>query len=227
MAESFKVLLVDDEEVFREGLVKLLESQSHIELIFQSGSGREAIEKNREKKPDVVLVSNQIQDADISEIIEEIIRSSPGVKVIMITRPGESESPLNVLKTGVKACIDKNITAADLIKTLELVASGRIIIGPAFAQEFVADIRKAEEIDSNGDTGDKSSLSKREIEIARLIAEGASNKELAEKLFIAENTVKVHVKNILKKLELRNRQQLAAYTVLQNWMVPDEEDKEE
>jgi DNA-binding NarL/FixJ family response regulator len=216
--EPIKILLVDNEEVFREGLVKLLKDQPHIEVVYQCSSGKEAIEKSNETKPDVILMSSQISDFDALEAVKEIKKQSPDIRVAMITRPGEGPNPLQILKSGARGYLAKTISAADLVKTIELISSGRIIIGHEFAKSFLDEIDSAEKVDSIEAAETKSSLSNREIEIAGLITEGYTNKEIAQKLFIAENTVKVHVKNILKKLELRNRQQLVAYTVLQNWV---------
>ncbi len=217
MVESIRVVLVDNEEVFREGLAKLLRDQPHIEIVYQCGGAKEAIEKSKETKPDVILMSSQISDGDSLETVKKMRESSPEVKVAMITRPGVGPSPLQFLKAGARACLSKSISASDLVKSIEVISSGRIIVGHTFADEFLAEIASAEKADSAKGAETKSRLSEREIEIAGLIAEGSTNREIAKKLFIAENTVKIHVKNILKKLELRNRQQLAAYTVLQSW----------
>ncbi len=216
--KQIKVLIADNEEVFREGLARLLKDQPHIEVVCQCGSGKEAIEKSKETKPDVILINSQISDYDALEAVKEIVESSPEVKIAMITRPGVGPDPLRVLKAGARACLAKSISADDLVKSIGLISSGRIIISPVFAEKFLDEIASAEKADSAKAAETKSRLSKREIEIATLIAEGSTNKEIAQKLFIAESTVKVHVKNALNKLELRNRQQLAAYAVLQNWV---------
>lgn len=216
--ELIKVLLVDNEEVFREGMAKLLMDQPHIEVVYHCSGGKEAIEKSRETKPDVILISSQASDSDALETIKGIKEHLPEAKVAMINRPGEGANPLTFLKAGARAYLSKNISASDLVKSIELISSGRVIIGHSFAEAFLAEITSAEKDDTVKAAETKSSLSPREIEIVRLITEGATNREIAQKLFIAENTVKVHVKNILKKLELRNRQQLVAYAVLQNWV---------
>lgn len=218
MVDTIRVLLVDNEEVFREGLSRLLKDQPHIEIVYQCSSGKEAIEKSDETKPDVILMSSQITDLEALEAVKEIRKRSPDIKVAMITRPGEVPNPLQFLKSGARAYLAKTISAIDLVKSIELISSGRIIIGHDFAKSFLDEIAFAEKVDSVQAAKTKSSLSAREIEIAILITEGYTNKEIAQKLFIAENTVKVHVKNMLKKLELRNRQQLVAYSVLQNWV---------
>lgn len=211
-----RVVLVDSEEVFREGLAKLLNEQPNIEVVYQCGSGNEAIQKSKETKPHVILIDSQIKRCDVMEAISEIKKSSPEVKVAIIARPGDEASSLGIIKSGARACLAKNISAVDLVKSIELISSGRIIISPVFAVKFIDEITSAKELGRDIDDKAESVLSTREVEIAKLIAEGVTNKEIAKKLIISENTVKVHLKNILSKLELRNRQQLAAYVVLQN-----------
>ena len=213
--------MVDNEEVFREGLAKLLEDQPHIEVIYHCSSGKEAVEKGLETKPSVILVSSQISDGDAMETVKEMQRRSPEAKIALIARPEEGLNPLQILKSGAKAYLAKNISATDLVKSIELISSGRIIVSPVFAEKFLDEINSTEKDEDAKAADTKSSLSDREMEIVRRIVEGSTNKEIAQKLSIAENTVKVHVKNILTKLELRNRQQLVAYAVLRNWVTAD------
>ncbi|OGO59261.1 MAG: hypothetical protein A2025_03745 [Chloroflexi bacterium RBG_19FT_COMBO_47_15] len=222
--ETIKVLLVDNEEVFREGLAKLLEDQPHIEIVYHCSSGKEAVEKGLDTKPDVIIVSSQISDGDAIETVKEMQKRSPEAKIAMIARPEERVNPLQILKSGAKAYLAKNISATDLVKSIELISSGRIIVSPVFADKFLDEISATEKDDSSKAIDTQSSPSDREMEIVRLIVEGCTNKEIAQKLFIAENTVKVHVKNILTKLELRNRQQLVAYAVLRNWVTADRDE---
>ena len=219
--EQIRVLLVDNEEVFREGLAKLMSDQTHIEVVYHCSSGKEALEKGLETRPDVILVSSQISDGDAIETVKEMQKRSPEAKIAMIARPEEGLNCLQILKSGAKAYLAKNISATDLVKSIELISSGRIIVSPVFADKFLDEISSAEKDDGAKAVDTKSSLSDREMEIVRLIVKGSTNKEIAQKLFIAENTVKVHVKNILTKLELRNRQQLVAYAVLQEWVTAD------
>lgn len=216
--ETIRVLLVDNEEVFREGLAKLLNEQPHIDVVYQCDSNTESICKIKETKPHIILMGSQIGEHDITEAISEIKKSTPEAKVAIITRPGDEASSLAMIKSGASACLTKNISVSDLVKSIELISSGRIIISNWFADKFINEVISS--TDNIEDKSDKNGLilSKREMEIVQLIAEGVTNKEIAEKLIITENTVKVHVKRILKKLELRNRQQLAAYAVLQNWI---------
>jgi DNA-binding NarL/FixJ family response regulator len=216
--ELIRVILVDNEEVFREGVAGLLKEQPHIEVVYQCGSGKEAVEKSKEMKPDVVLLDSQIPEDNVMEVARQISKSSVLTKVAMITRPGVEVSPFEVLEAGATACLAKSISAADLVRSIELISSGRIVISPLLAERLLDEITSRKKTKSAADTEAESKLSEREREIVKLIAGGATNKEMAEGLFISEGTVKVHVKNILNKLELRNRQQLAVYAVLRNWI---------
>jgi DNA-binding NarL/FixJ family response regulator len=219
--ETIRVLLVDNEEVFRQGLAKLLNDQPHIEVIYQCGDASEALKKSKEARPDVILIDSKTPEPNVADAVREIMRSSPDAKVAVVSRSGAEPGLLDVMKAGARACLAKSISAADLIKSVELISSGRIIISPVFAEAFLREIVCATDVDDKGGSKSEAGLSEREIEIVKLVTQGATNKEIARALFIAENTVKVHVKNILSKLELRNRQQLVAYAVLRNWVIVD------
>lgn len=223
--EPIRVILVDNEEVFREGVARLLKEQPHIEVVHQCDSGKEAVEKSKEMKPDVVLLDSQISEEDAVEVARKIGEFSVLTKVAMITHPGVDISPFDMLEAGATACLAKSITAADLVKSIELISSGRIVISPLLVEKLVDEISLRKKHRSAEVAEVDSGISEREKQIIKLIAQGSTNKEIAEKLVISEGTVKVHVKNILNKLELRNRQQLAVYAVMRSW-VPLITDKE-
>jgi DNA-binding NarL/FixJ family response regulator len=212
-----RVMLIDNEEVFRQGLAKLIDEQSHMIVVHQGMGDAEVVQKTNELKPDIVLIDSQTPTKDISILVSEIVKASPDTKVALFARTGVDITMVESLKAGARACLSKNISATDLVKSIELVSSGRIIISPIFAEKFLGEIVQGDRIE----TKEKMILSKRELEIVQMVVQGSSNKEIATELFITENTVKVHVKNILNKLELRNRQQLVAYAVLQNWVTLD------
>lgn len=216
-----RVLLIDNEEVFREGLARLIEAQPHMEVVHHCAAGGDAVIKTGEMNPDVVLIDTQAPRNDIVNLVTEITKSSPRTKVALFARDGSDVALLDTMKAGARACLAKNISADDLVKSIELVSSGRIIISPVFAERFLSEISSGADKEGLGAAQEQTALSEREMEIVALVVRGASNKEIAGELFIAENTVKVHVKNILNKLELRNRQQLVAYAVLRNWVALD------
>jgi DNA-binding NarL/FixJ family response regulator len=214
--KSISVILVDNEEVFREGLARLLNEQPHIKVVFHCNNSQDAIQKSKEINPDIVLIDGHLSEGKILQTISDINKSSPISKVVTISRPGVGTTAMEILKAGAKACLAKSISIVDMVKSLELISSGKIIISNVFAETFLDEITGQKSGSDASETNDV--LSERETEIAKLVAQGDSNKEIGEKLCISESTAKVHVKNILTKLELRNRQQLAVYAVLQNWV---------
>jgi len=252
--EPIKVVLIDNEEVFREGIAKILTEQPHIQVIYQGGSSKEAIDKTKKMKPDVILVNSQIPEVNVLTAVKEIRELVPEAKVAMIGRPESGDNPTEALKAGARALLSRSISAADLVKSIELISSGRIIVSPVFVEKFLSEIAGGEveqgvtdakkEFFTNGknkaalistqksidqiigrktddgvkDTRAEPEISEREMEVVKLVVQGYSNKEIAQRLLVTENTAKVHVKNILKKLELKNRQQLAAYAVLKDWV---------
>jgi two-component system, NarL family, nitrate/nitrite response regulator NarL len=227
LMEPIKLAIVDSEEVFREGIAKLLKDQAKMEIVFQGSSSQEAIEKCNRTKPDMVLIDSHIAGVDALQAVKDIKANSPEIKVVMLSRSDSGKNALDFMKAGARAFLAKNISGGDLIKSIELISSGRIIISPLFAEKFLEDISSSTDEKYSGESVLPSVLSEREMEIALLIAKGDTNKEIAEKLFITENTAKVHVKNILHKLELKNRQQLAVYAVVKEWVMgnPDSEKK--
>jgi DNA-binding NarL/FixJ family response regulator len=220
--EPIKLIIIDSEEVFREGVAKLLLEQTSIDVVYRGGPGKHAIEKCTETKPDLVLIDSHIADYDAFQTVREIRSGSPDSKVVILSRPDSGKNPVDFMKIGARAFLSKNISVKDLIKSIDLISSGRIIISPSFAENFLEELRSKPGPDAK--TPEPSAgISPRELEIALLVAEGATNKEIADKLFITENTAKVHVKNILNKLELKNRQQLAVYAVMKEWVKTNSE----
>lgn len=260
--EPIKVVLIDNEEVFREGVAKLLTEQPHIQIVYQGGVSKDDIAKSKEQQPDVILMSSHPAERNSFETVKEISDSVPRAKVVMISRPESGENPIDALKAGARAFLSKSISAVDLVKSIELISSGRIIVSPVFADKFIDEITRRNLSEGEADIpvefirdyrvttasistqksadeiigrktrenipGSKAVLeiSDREVEVVKLVVQGYSNKEIAQRLYIAENTVKVHVKNILNKLDLKNRQHLAAYAVLQGWVLTDVDGEE-
>jgi len=222
---SVRVVLADRKELFREGLFRLLESQPHIEVVSRCDNGSKAIRQAREAKPDVVLMDTYMPDCNGIETAQKITRSLPDVKVAMLTDSEEEEDLFSALKAGAKGYLLKNIGVDSLVESIDLIARGQIVVSPPLARKLLIEIASMRDDREAREAGSEADLSEREAEILKLVAKGATNKEIAERLIIAENTVKVHVKNILAKLQLRNKQQAAAYAV-QRGLVTGIEDTE-
>lgn len=209
--KRIRLLIADHEEVFREGLARLLREYPHIEVVGLCGEGTEVLAKTGHLKPDVILVSRQIAIGE--NVIARIREHCPRTKIATIARPeAGSGHCVKALRMGVTACLASTASPADMVKSIDLIASGRIVISPHFAEEFVGHLSRL--ADRDGHVAQRATkLSGREIEIVGLIVAGASSKTIARRLVISVNTVNVHVKNILRKLELQNRRQLAAHGV--------------
>jgi len=218
---QIKVLLADEKEIFREGLARLLDEQEYIEVVSQCSNGNQAIEKVEEIKPHVVLMDTDISECDNIKATQHINESSPKVKVAMLTDSKNEEDLFSAIEAGATGYLLKDMKFSDLVKSIDLIGKGEVVVSPPLAGKLVNKFTemKASEVEA------KDGLSERELEILKMLAKGATNKEIAETLFIAENTAKVHVKNILEKLQLRNRQQAAAYAV-QEGLVTEVVDKE-
>lgn len=212
---EIRVLLADNKELFREGLVKLLESQPHIEVVSQCDNGSKAVEKARESKPDVVLLDTHLSECDGIEAARRINESLPGTKVAMLSDCLEEETLFAALEAGAKGYLLKDIGVDVLLKSIDLIAKGEIVVSSPLSGKLGGRLASMREDKEAGKAKMEADLSDRETEILKLVARGATNKEIARKLIIAENTVKVHMRNILEKLKLRNKQQAAAYAVQQ------------
>jgi len=208
---QIKVLLADDKEVFRQGLAKLLEEQENIEVTCQCCNGEQAVAKVKEIQPDVVLMDTIISQCDSMEAARQISESSPKVKVAMLTDSKNEEDLFSSIAAGATGYLLKDMKVSDLVKSIDLIAKGEVIISPPLVEKLVDKFTEMKRSQAEV----KGGLSDREQEIIKLLAKGATNKEIGDTLFITENTAKVHVKHILEKLQLRNRQQAAAYAVQQ------------
>ena len=207
--EQIKVLLADDKEMFREGLARLLNEQEHIEVVSQCSNNNEAIEKVKETKPDVVLMDTDISECDATKAIRQMNESAPEVKVAMLTDSKREGDLFSAIEAGATGYLLKDMKVGELVESIDLIGKGEVVVSPPLARKLIRKVTSTGAIEA----GTKDSPSAREIEILKLLAKGAPNKEIAEALFITENTVKVHMKNILEKLGLRNRQQAAVYAV--------------
>lgn len=206
--EKIRVLLIDDKEVFREGLARILHEQSNVEIVYQS-SGVGSLDRILETRPQMILISDTISQHDCKELVEQIINLAPQTKIAMLTSSRSEEGLYNAMEAGASGYLLKDMKLEDLLKSISLLADGEVVVSKPLAHKLVekfGDLRNSSPYDAGG-------ISQREIEILKLLGKGATNSELAETLFITENTAKVHVKNILEKLQLKNRQQAAAYAV--------------
>jgi DNA-binding NarL/FixJ family response regulator len=206
-----RLLLVDDHVLFREGLVSLIAPQPDLDVVGQAGSVREAVTLARQLRPDIVLMDYTLPDGTGLEATQAILAEWPGAKIVFLTVHEDDETLFAAIRAGAVGFLFKNTRAAELLKRLRAVARGEAGISPTIALRILDEFSKTAAPVPSGDSSDSIVLTAREIEIVSEIAQGASNRDIARKLVISENTVKNHVRNVLAKLHLRNRSEVVKY----------------
>jgi two-component system, NarL family, response regulator LiaR len=211
------VMLVDDHGMVREGLKYYLETEADIEVVGEAGDGKKAADLAAVFKPDVILMDLIMPGVDGVEGTRLCLAASPLSKVIVLTSKAEDDLVLPAIKAGALSYLLKDVSAADLSTAIRDAAAGKPRLHPMAAARMLQEVSGDKK---NSPATDK--ISPREMEVLQLIAGGFGNREIAEKLFISERTVKTHVTHLLEKLNLRDRTQLAIYA-LRNKLVKDHE----
>lgn len=210
MSENVKVLVADDHKLVREGICKLLNIFPGIEVVGEAEDGLEAVSMVRDHFPELVLLDLNMPRMNGIDAIHKIKEISPQIKIIILTIHDDEEYVYKVTSAGAEGFIQKDITSEELEQAIQDVLDG----GKVFPQSLSPE--KAEKTQEGTDY--RELLSNREFEVLSLLAQGMSNKEIAEELFISEKTVKNHVSNILRKLDVNDRTQ-AVITALKQGLV--------
>ncbi|EOC99859.1 response regulator [Caldisalinibacter kiritimatiensis] len=206
------ILIVDDHSLLRQGLIQILELEKTIEVIGQAGDGEEAIRKAQELRPDIILLDINMPKLNGIETLRRLKDMGIQSKIIMLTIHDDREYLFETINIGANGYVLKDSDADGLIKAIKTVYGGESYIQPNLATLFVKESKKGKfKKDSR-----KDSLTRREYEVLTLIAEGLNNREIAERLFISEKTVKNHVSNIFKKIGVADRVQAAIYAYKNN-----------
>lgn len=217
MSDRIRVLIADDHIIVRSGLRLLLEAEPDIDVVGEALEGREALNLVEKHLPDVVLMDIAMPGMDGLEATRRIKASWPQIQVLVLTMHRSDEYFFEMLKAGASGYILKGAETSDLIDAVRVVGRGEVFLYPAMAQKLVKDYLNF--IQWGEGTG--SSLSPREKEILRLLGEGCSTKEIAEKLVISPSTVHSHRSNLMTKLGLSNRRELIQYA-RQHGFIKDE-----
>lgn len=216
-----RILLVDDQLLFRKGLRALLEDQEDMEVVGEASDGLMALEHVRATKPDVVLMDIHMPVCNGVEATRLIKIERPETKVVALTISDEDDDLFQAIKSGADGYLLKNLRPEELFELLHGVLRGETPLSPAVAGKILTEFRQRPWREpTQTDAGD---LTSRELEILQLVTGGLSNAEIAARLFIVEGTVKNHLHNILEKLHLENRVQAATYAIRQGLVEPPKE----
>ncbi len=209
--EPIRVLVVDDQELFRRGLVMLLGVESGIEVIGQAGDGVEGTNLAVSSAPDVVLLDIRMPKRSGIEACLAIKEAVPSAKIIMLTVSDEEADLYEAVKSGAAGYLLKDSSIEEVAQAVRVVADGQSLISPSMAVKLIDEFKQMSRPERNHSSGLR--LTERELEVLRLVARGMNNREIARQLFISENTVKNHVRNILEKLQLHSRMEAVMYAV--------------
>lgn len=206
---TIKIVVADDHQLFREGLVNLLESDEEIQVIGQAEDGQTAIKKVLELKPDLLLTDIAMPNMNGMEATRNLKKQLPELKIVVVSMHSDRQFVKGMLTAGTDAYLLKNCTHQQLLEAIHTVYNGK-----KYLSEDITEMVISGYIDNAGNIDDKyNQLSEREKEIFVLLAEGASTREIGDKLFISVKTVGTHKQNILEKLELNNNSDIVKYAL--------------
>jgi DNA-binding NarL/FixJ family response regulator len=202
---AIRILIVEDQQIVREGLRAVLEDEDEIEIVGEAANGQEAINLFAQLQPDVVLMDLQMPVIDGPEATHRIRELSPDARILVLTTYATDEFIFKALRAGAQGYLLKDASANELLSAIHSVHAGQTLLAPAVAARLVVGVS----------AGGQESLTPRELEVLTLIGQGRSNAEIAAMLAIAPRTAKVHVQNILSKLGATNRTEAVSLAVKQ------------
>lgn len=209
-AEKIKVLIVDDHQVVRQGLRTFLELQEDVLVVGEAGDGQTAVEMTRRLNPHVVLMDLVMPRLDGISATKQVKSLGGGVKVIALTSFTEDDKVFPAIQAGASSYLLKDVSPDDLVEAIRAAHRGEARLHPAIARKLMEQVAGHVPTPREPQVGE---LTEREREVVNLVAHGHSNQEIAQTLVISEKTVKTHVSNILSKLQLEDRTQLAIYAI--------------
>jgi DNA-binding NarL/FixJ family response regulator len=204
------VLIVDDQDLVREGLRMLLEAELDLRVVGEAGTGRQALVQARQLDPDVVLMDVRMPEMDGIEATAKLVASGGRARILMLTTFNLDEYVYHAMKAGASGFLLKDASGEQLAGAVRTVAAGQALLAPAITRRLIEDFCRgpAPGAAAASATG---RLSERELEVVRLVAQGLSNAEIAARLYLSEATIKSHIARILAKLNLRDRVQVAVF----------------
>jgi DNA-binding NarL/FixJ family response regulator len=202
---------VDDQELFRRGLTMLLSVEPDIQIVGEAGDGATAAALAAASSPDIVLMDVRMPKLSGIEAITAVRNAAPDARIVMLTVSDEEADLYEAIKGGASGYLLKDASTDEVAQAVRVVADGQSLISPSMAMKLLDEFKQMSRTDRSQPATPR--LTERELEVLRLVAQGLNNREIAKQLFISENTVKNHVRNILEKLQLHSRMEAVMYAV--------------
>ena len=212
-SEKLRVIIVDDHVLFRRGLEMVLENENDIEVVGEATDGQQAVDKTSELMPDVVLMDVRMPRRSGIEATQRIKELMPHVKIVVLTNSDEEADLYEAIKAGASGYLLKEISSEEVADAIRSVVQGHSRISPAMASKLLTEFQAMSKRTDDRQPLAPPKLTERELQILRLVAKGLGNRDIAQQLFISENTVKNHIRNILEKLQLHSRMEAVIYAV--------------
>jgi DNA-binding NarL/FixJ family response regulator len=206
VGNAVRVFLLDDHEIVRRGVKELLEAEGDLEVVGEAGTAAEALARIPPTRPDVAVLDVRLPDGDGVQVCREIRSSHPEIQCLMLTSFADDQALFEAIMAGASGYVLKQIKGADVVEAVRSVAAGRSLLDPSVTARVLERLRKGSEEDEL-----LARLSPQERNILRLIADGLTNRQIAEQVHLAEKTVKNYVSNLLAKLGMERRTQAAVY----------------
>lgn len=215
-ASQIRVMVVDDHDLYRRGLCAVVDTEPDLTIVGEAADGSAAIDVALTRSPDIVLMDVRMPGIDGIETCRLLHQQVPSCKVLMLTMSEDEVDLYEALRAGAAGYLLKTLTADEVAAAVRAAHNGHAMIPPSMAIEFASDVTRGRTRQSD----DTPRLTTRELEVLGFVARGAQNREIARELFISENTVKNHVRNILDKLQMHSRVEAAMFAVRSN-MIQD------
>ncbi len=218
--EPIRVLVADDHVLFRRGLEMVLQQEGDIDVVGEAGDGLDAVKRAEELLPDVILMDVRMPRSNGIEACLSIKELVPSSKILMLTISDEENDLFEAIRAGANGYLLKDVPGEEIAAGIRAVHHGQSLISPSMASKLLIEFAQISRREAEAPNPHAPQLTGREVEVLRLVARGMPNREIGVQLFISENTVKNHVRNILEKLQLHTRMEAAMYAVRQNIIDP-------